>query len=80
MLDIDDVPRVGSIEVGRRRPCVAVLSAAQYGARGDLEMRGLTVSEDALARIRDCTQLETLERWAARAREVTAMSELFSDA
>ena len=159
VLDIDDIPRVGSIEQARRRPCAAVLSAALHGASGDLdaarigiqvaqelpekrrwrytltilaavpksirstllkemnmqereiwdierrsglfsiaheegreegrratlielistvlELRGLSMDPAILERIRGCRELAMLERWATRAREVRATSELF---
>ena len=48
ILDVDDIPRVGSIEQARRRPCAAVMSAALHGATGDLQAArvGLLVARE----------------------------------
>lgn len=44
-----------------------------------LSARGLDVTDDVRARITGCSDIETLEAWAARAATVQAADELFDE-
>ena len=44
-----------------------------------MQMRGLAMDAAANARIDECRDLEILQRWLARAVQVTSASDLFSD-
>ena len=44
-----------------------------------LSARGLDVTDDVRARVTDCTDVETLEAWAARAATVQTADELFDE-
>ena len=53
------------------------LGAATQHVITILETRGLTVSDEVRARITDCTDLETLEKWLRRAVTVERPEDLF---
>ena len=42
-----------------------------------LELRGVAVDEASLEQLRGCEDVELLERWATRAREVASVADLF---
>jgi hypothetical protein len=54
-------------------------SGVRDSIRQILRTRGLTVDAAAHARIDECRDLEILQRWIARAVQVTSASELFGD-